>query len=465
MTPEILGQIARRPFERQIEIKDVPGKYVGPQIPIEGQVTIEVTRDRIYAELLNKDGWQSRMFRLLPPGTAVNALELVRPTSPGVLVRPEHRGYIVPDAHGWEAHRATHYGITHGMSNDLFRFMVDALIVEGPMSGQPVAATRQIYSRGSWSTTTMFQGHPLLVSSLSDDEANECEDYRSETLAVTTDYQMEEHDGEALWNMLNFVTGNTVRHLADEYYADDGQLIRTEYRFGSPARDVRRKFFHLFHGQPSAEGIGAITGGMYRLLRAEFPIEVIVQHLLASAGNTVDVEAQHLVLAIHTAIEAWNRFFGREVWIDQNAWKRDADRIRKEFIPEEFFTRVGPDMKRSIRNVLAHANRTTTGWRQTNFFEGLQLDVSDPDSVRILRLRNELLHNGHFLKRFDELSYEEQQQRFSDVERLRRLVLLVIFRLLGFAGDFMNPVNFQAEHVVAVPLPALIAPPVAKAEP
>jgi hypothetical protein len=460
VNPATLGRIARNPFLGEFAIQEVPSKYIGPEIPLEGTVSLNVGARHIHADLVNRDGWQTRMRQRLPQGTFVDSpLHLIRPIFPGALIRPEHRGSIVPDAGGWEAHRVTHYGISGGSGGDVFSFAVDALTIDGPAVGSPVAVMREIYSRGAWNTVTVFQGKPLLVTSLAFDEENACQDHCRELLAVTLEWKPDEQHAEALWNMLNFVTGNTVRSLAVEHYADDGRLIMTKHCLGSDVRDVRQRFFHIFHGQLSAEGVGVIADGLYRLVRARFPIEVVIQHLLAAAGNTIDVEAQHLVLALHTAIEAWNRLFDRETWIEQKVWKRHADRIRKDLIPEDLYQELGVEMKANIRDALAFANRKTMGWRQRNFFAALCLDVTDDDSVRILALRNELLHNGYFLKRFDELSYDEQQQRHGDIERLRRLAIMVTFRLVGYSGDFMNPVTFQTEHIDGCRLPDLIAPP------
>jgi len=92
-------------------------------------------------------------------------------------------------------------------------------------------------------------------------------------------------------------------------------------------------------------------------------------------------------------------------------------------------------------------------------FEALQIDVTDDDNARALSLRNELLHNGYFLKRWRDLNHEERQRRRDDVERLRRLVLLIILRLTAYEGQFVSPVRPGPETVKSVPLPPDIAAP------
>jgi hypothetical protein len=397
------------------------------------------------------------MLQALPPGTMVQTGGLFRTVAPNVLLGPDAHGSIVPDDGGWECLQATFVGQNsdhgHGEDRQTFRFAVTELIVPGPAADHTAAVTRQIYAGGDWNSAAEFQGKLMLIRALTEQPVSREE----ETIAATMEWCLEGIPAEAIWLTLSFITGNAVKHLAEEFYDDEGTLIKTVHHLGNPMRDVRRQFFHRFHGPLGPNGIGVIADGIVRLMHVRFPIEVILEHLHESAGRSIDVEAQHLVLAIHTAIEAWNHQFGIEEWIDKRIWETYASNLRRNLIPAEVYDDIGQEMRSNVRDDLAHSNRTTMGWRESELFRRLEIAVT-ADDHRALKLRNQLLHNGYFLRRWGDLTLAEQQQRHLDVERLRRLVLLIVFRLTCYAGSFMSPLTYSREDVHAIPLPELIAP-------
>ena len=319
-----------------------------------------------------------------------------------------------------------------------FKFYISCLELHGSSYGAKVAATRQIYAGGEWNHAIEFCGRRVVVRALSHDAS----EMQEETLAIAADGEPEELEWEALWLWGSFISGNRLGSLLTEYYADDGSLIAQVHRRGS-AGFGRWEIFRRFYVPFSPEGAQNMATGIFKLLRAEFPIEVIFDHLFQAVRLSTDAQAIHLVLAYHAAIEAWNRAHGRENWIENKRWIKLARRIRKEYIPAEIYEQMGERMVENLKPILAHANRTTTAWRQANLFDALGIDVSGDGARRILKLRDELLHNGYFLKRWDELSDDQQQTRYDDVERLRRLVYYVIFRLTGYVGQFQDPVTFQ----------------------
>lgn len=453
---ETLANVARRPFQADLVFEDVPGLYIGAAVPLSGLITIRADRRGISAEITNRDEWRLRMIQALPRATFFQTGELFRTVTPNVLLGPEAHGSIVPEHGGWEALQVTYVGHQEGLGDtpDIFRFAITELVVPGPAHGAAVAASRHVYAGGDWSGNAEFQGHPMLVRDLVHQPATR----EDETIAVSMDWQPDELSAEALWLVLSFITGNAVNHLAEELYDEEGRLIRTAHHLGRSTRDVRRLFFHRFQGQLAPNGIGILGDGFARLMRIRFPIEVILEHLHQAAGQSIDVEAQHLVLAIHTAIEAWNRQFGIEEWIDTNIWETYARNLRRNLIPDEVYDDIGQEMQGNIRDDLAHSNRTTTSWRERQLFERLQIPLNGDDR-RALKLRNELLHNGYFLARWGDLTLAERQQRHLDVERMRRLILLVVFRLTAYAGQFMNPVTYAPESIDRIQLPAEIAPP------
>lgn len=452
----MLDAIGKRPFASTFSLENVLGRYTGTTMPLEGLVTIKVSRDEIGAEIANSDNWEMRSLRAVPGGIIGSPGELFRPLASGFLIGDSSFGAITPESGGWVATRSLYVGASHSFeataSADKYCFSVGELVVDGPAPNATPVAVRQIYSRGDWFGHGSLDEHILLVYALIEKPST----IDDETLGVVCDWLPDDVQSEGIWNMLSFISGNTLKHLADEYYDETRTLVRTVYRLGARAEDKRRLHFDSFRGPLADDGVGVLSEGFSRLMRVMFPIEVVLQHLLESAGRSEDIEAQHLTLAIHTAIEGWNRLFGRDNWIKDGQWKRLHRKIRKT-IPPEISEKLSDEMLGNVQTALAHANRTTTAWRQREFFKALQIDVSDDESTRVLKMRDELLHNGYFVRRWTDTSHAEMELRYRDILRLRRLVLLIIFRLTGYRGTYVNPLTYQSEFVEAYPLPEILA--------
>jgi hypothetical protein len=255
----------------------------------------------------------------------------------------------------------------------------------------------------------------------------------TERVAVTWGSEPNSLAGESAWLTLSFISGNRLHALAREYYNSDGRLISTIHRRGTGLGLGRDAPFRAFYAPLSNGGLTQIASNILRLLRANFPIDIILEHLhLGNTGN-MEVDAQHYVLAIHCAFEAWARKLGLTVWIDDEIWHPFADKARRQLLSPIYCT-IGPDVKAKLASNFLHANETTSASRQQDFFSSIGLDISDGSAKRALDMRNELLHNGHFLDRWHELSDDERQARFTGIQQLRRICLLVIFRLTGYVG-------------------------------
>ena len=449
MTPEKLKAIIAKPFYLKRRFRAKNATYRGSVIPLPGRAEVTVSRNGVNALITDRMGWEQRAFQHLPPGTMGDPAIVFRPVAPGWLVRPEHYGTIETDR-GWTGERTLYVNRSEryggGRYCAKFRFRIDDLKVEGPAHGHEVAGLRSIYRRGAFSAACEVDGKPIIAYALSKRDVP----LENETMAVVFDGVPEEKTQDAVWHVLNLLSGNTLQHLADEHYDEDGELVVTHFRIAHDWSDARREFFHwLFpdYGRLADNGFETLVLGIRELLRREFPIDVVLHHLHVSPGQASDLEAQHLVLAIHTAIEAWNRHFDQEVWIEDNVWDKIQRRLRGPMKELGDYSALGDEMKDNVRSSMAHANRTTTNWRQDRLFEALGIDISDADNQRALKLRNEILHNGYFLRRWDQLSHDERQDRYHDIERLRRLVLLVVFKLAGYTGDFRSPLTFFKEHV------------------
>jgi len=455
---ETLASVSRRAFQLDRKL-DGAATYVGAALPLVGAVVVTIGSSGITAAITDTSHWESRALQTLPKGTFIEPGQLFRSVAPGWLVGREGYGTIEPADSSWAATdvlyvgKSSHYG--DGKREETYHFTVGKLTIHGPAKDSPVAAVRCIYARTAFAIADQVFNHPLLAFPLSENDVP-IEDERT---AVAFGWVPNEAQANAIWQAINLLSGNTVRCLATEFLNEAGELIRTEYQ-PSSADDARRVFFHRIfeaYGRLAPGGFATLAEGFHRLLERDFPIDVVLHHLHAAAGTPWDIEAQHLVLGVHTAVEAWNRLFGLKVWIDDRIWDRFATAIRKDYIPEDLYVCLGEEMRANLRDHIVHANDTTMAWRQAQLFSKLAIDVSDPDSTRALGLRNQLLHNGYFVRRWHQLNQDERQQRCHDIERLRRLILLIVFRLVGYTGDFTSPITFHREHVEATPLPEQIA--------
>jgi hypothetical protein len=147
---------------------------------------------------------------------------------------------------------------------------------------------------------------------------------------------------------------------------------------------------------------------------------------------------------------------GFDAWVDERIWNKYQRNLRKASIPPEVYEDLGTEMRDNIGSAFAHANRTTTAWRESSLFKALQIDISDSDNTILLRLRGELLHNGYFVKRWSELAADERQRRLDDIKRRNSLVILVVLKLTSYTGKWMNPLTLQPELVTSAELPPFV---------
>jgi len=451
MEQDALIRAARREFDAKLTLRSSSAVFHGAAIPLPGDTTVEVGTAGIDATIVDESGWQHRAWQTFPPGTMRDPAMVFRPTAPNQLIHKKHYGRI-ETSDGWSADDVIY--LAHGshiapsIHRDTYTFRVQKLRKDGPAAGNPVVGLRAIYRRAGFNVADKIEEGVVATTCLVGDE----DDPEKEFIAVAYDFVPDELTEDAVWHTVNLLAGNTTQRLATEHLDENGDIVYTEHRVGHASRDARQRFFHRIfpdYGTLSAGGFGVLVTGIRHLLRKNFPIDVVLQHLHLAAGEPPDIEAQHLALAIHTAIEAWARFSEREHWIPKAEWRKIGDALRKYLKKSSDYGPLSDEVKDNLRTGISTAGRTSTAWRQQFLFDSLGIDVSGEDDARALGYRNELLHNGYFLKRWHELSFEEQQQRFNDVDRLKRLTLLIIFRLVGYSGDFSNPVTMFAETVNA----------------
>jgi hypothetical protein len=318
-------------------------------------------------------------------------------------------------ASNWSAESVISCGETHEMFAT-YSFVVDRFVRRGPAFGKPVVATRLVFSGGDLSARCSFNGKLLIVHSLCPNALS----ISDELLAASVDGVLTDHECEMIWLLLSFISGNCLGTVSIEFYDINGDLISVEHqRGGGPSLD-RKIPFKRGYGSLTSSGMTSLAEGFLRLVDAGFPIAIVVHHLTESNVGNIDTDAQRLSLAIYTVIEAWNRAFGFDFWIDDEIWEPYISEVRK--LMRVTYDDVGSDVKANIASCLRWSNKTTISWRQSKLFEGLGIDVTTEDNKRVLKFRDELLHNGYFLKRWTDLSDSERQERFDDVARLRNLV-------------------------------------------
>jgi hypothetical protein len=452
MGPHALAAIAELEFQTpNPNYVGIAAQYLPTRLPLSGIVTITSNEEAISATLDNTDDWHMRSLAQLPQGTFLGFGGLFRNVVGGQLVRDHERGRIVPDAGGWSAEKVTYAGESLGMGQnrrETYMFSVGELIVRGPAFGELVAATRDIYAGAEWSAAGELEGRLFIVRHLSTDAPRREE----ERIAVAFNGEPDVIASTAMWLLLSFVTGNRVHALARERYSEAGVLIDVTHHRGTGLGVGRDAPFRPFYAPVAADGYTVMGTNIARLIRAGFPIQVIFEHLHMAVSGDIDVDAQHFTLCIHCAFEAWNRKFGLLYWIDDECWEWFIAKARHHLVSPIYDT-VGPDVKANIASAMRHANQTTTSWRQAEFFRAVHIDISAPDLKRALSARDEILHNGYFLRRWEDLTPEQRQERFSDVQRLRRIALSVIFRLTNYEGQFVDPVTYQTERITRVSLP------------
>jgi hypothetical protein len=369
------------------------------------------------------------------------------------LVGSSGYGRIIADDETWAAEEATVSGHSgtygHGARDEhVYRFTVGRFESRGPAFSNPVAATRLIFAGGQWSQSALVDDRRLLVRALTSDAVG----IEDERLAALVEAIVDDVETNALWLVLSFVSGNRLALLAVESYDANGDLVLASHRRSGRASDERSSPFHRMQAQLAQRALTSLINGVIRLIRAGFPIEVIVDHILTARSGRLDTDAQHYVLAIHTALEAWNRRYGLEYWIDDDLWEWFAERSRRPLLNQIYET-VGPETKQNLASAYRHANRTTTTWRQKKLFADLQIDITSDNDRRALAVRDEILHNGYFIERWHQLDQASRQRRRDDVARLHRLALMVIFRLTAFEGAFVNPIRFETKTIKPVELP------------
>ena len=100
----------------------------------------------------------------------------------------------------------------------------------------------------------------------------------------------------------------------------------------------------------------------------------------------------------------------------------------------------------SVRNNLTYginaAANFGTGDKERRFFADWSINISGADERKALALRNGLLHDGYFNRRFGDIAPNKQQFRVNAIGTLKNLIALILFRVVGYSGSFISQRDF-----------------------
>lgn len=455
-----IRRVIDTPVAIEVSLGPEAAVYSG-KFSVDGIATVHAGRRHLQAHLESDDDPIERLFKKAAksssPVDVFTSDFLLRDHTPGKLLGPSGYGRIEPVSRNWLVSKCANTGSKPSDNGKqmIYTFAVNELSISGPAFGNEVSAVRRVFEGSELSGEAHIASMRLLLKPLTKD----AEHPEDEVVTATTIGTLDDTQELSLLHGLSFITGNRIGELLRDTFDVDGLQIAIRHRRGSGMSRGRNAPFHRFYGWISAQGMAQIFDGFTRLQRADFPIGIVVHHLTESNTNNLDIDAQHLTLAIHTAIEGWNRLFGIEHWVDDEVWPRIFEFLRYTVLRpvlKPLYSDLGNEIVSNLWSVGRYANRSTTSWRQRQLFQALDIDVKDTDSKRALEMRDELLHNGYFLRRFQDLSPEEQQQRLDDIARLRNLAHTVVLRLAGYVGECFDFLTHQPRPITAVSLPTHI---------
>jgi hypothetical protein len=244
--------------------------------------------------------------------------------------------------------------------------------------------------------------------------------------------------------LASFLSGRRVRQLYAESYDADGLLVEREYRQGGAGSVGNFEPFHSRLAPLTAEYLAVIGDGFVRALHGKFPIGVMLHHLHSANEGNPETDAQSLLLAIHTSFEAWNKEFGVRELVDKEVFCPILDGMLE--LLEPIYLTIGPEWAETIKNKIRSSNNTSTNYRERDLFQKLSI-VLDKRDRSALATRNQLIHNGYFLRRWHELSDAERQDRVDMPARLRNLVHQIILKLVGFTGAAVEATRYGSLQI------------------
>jgi hypothetical protein len=275
---------------------------------------------------------------------------------------------------------------------------------------------------------------------------------------------------DSLWVMMCLLNGHFVQSLCEELYSSDGVLLSQCHQLGEVATDGNLSPF--LDTLPSAIQLSGLQTAIMEMKRVDFRIERILGHLLQPDTFYMDHEALHLILAIHAAHAEWRKYWKARAASDPVAAKK-RELQRKSGLNvddgtfEHLLTQLEPclsatfaasgtssDLATAVRLGIANAKFSSMA-DSLNYFLREEMDIEITENeLRALAYRNPLVHDGGFREDIDDLQYEQVDEVYGDLGRLRNIANEVVLKLCGFGGqthDYAPPRGQRTIRPIATP--------------
>jgi hypothetical protein len=366
------------------------------------------------------------------------------------IVEDDERGNLVSDdeqatitASGAAVFVATRAAETHssrnvgagGSATVEIRFNAGSLDVE--YSDRPVAFWRYVYSDVEMPIGRRLNGE-FRDRAFFVRQGNSIDD-RSFVAVAHDGEQLNALEERALWLSICFLCGAKAGQFVVESYDEDGGLIRRRFRGGQRPPGTAYILFNVYM-RPPENVIASFASGFHDALADGFPVDVIFEQVFDSTNSVVDFQIQNCLLAIHAAFEAWHKIRPTDV-ASEKAWlaKNKAGLlVALDGLLETAPTRV----RNALTNAVNAAANVGTGDKERRFFQDWNIDVSNAGLKKTLALRNGLLHDGYFNRRFEDIEPAEQQFRIDAIGVLKDVIVTVLFRCVGCSGGFLSQRNY-----------------------
>lgn len=382
-------------------------------------------------------------------GYTANDRPLLEPLD-SYVQKDEDRGNLVPDdqqatitvtgSPSYTAQSVSEVSSSRRMSGTAVDLTFNAFTLGISYSQQPITYWRYLFVDADIPVHRAFQGQ-----------------FRQRTTVVAQGYKTNDrsfivavHDGQrlneieerSLWLAIIFLCGTKAGNYLLEGYDATGSLVSREFRAGHEQLPAVTILFNV-HVMPPSNFIDVFANGFYNALMDGFPVDVILEQLFDSANSVLDFTLQNCLLSIHSAFEAWHKIQPPNIDADKK-WL--SDNKARLFTALDDLVKTAPERVRSALSYgINNAANFGTGEKERRFFADWGIDVSDPDKKKALALRNGLLHDGYFNRRFADIDPAEKQFRVNAIGILKNLIALILFRTIGYPGQFISQRDYMTQ--------------------
>ena len=258
------------------------------------------------------------------------------------------------------------------------------------------------------------------------------------------------HDGDslnetewrALWYAMNFLCGRKTSQYLTEGYDEHGNLVVRRFRPGYGPKPEALEPFNVYCFPPT-DFVNIFVQGFYEALRAGFPIDVMLEHFFDGIDAILDFHLQSLILAIHAAIESWHKLSPPKELPDGVKWLENNKKAILDAL-KPLLASAPTFVKDAVVSGVRYSDKYGTGKRERRFLAGWDLSPLGTPEKGGLALRDQLVHDGHFCVRFEDLSVPEQQKRVDFIRPLLNLNIRILCRAVGYTGLFIDQCDLKS---------------------